>query len=64
MAKTMCIVLHCQNQKYSGTSQNYGYYSSASISVHSASIMVLGLLKKKKKKKKKKELSAFLLCSG
>ena len=38
-----------------GTGQRYGLHSSASSSVHSASIIVLDLLKKKKKKKRKKK---------
>ena len=53
MAKNSHMVLCCQNQKYRGTGQWYGLHSSGSISVHSASITVLGLLKKMKKKKKK-----------
>ena len=48
----------CQNRVSKGTGQCYGLRISASISVHSAPITVLGILKKKKEKKKtkKKEL--------
>ena len=44
------ILLHCQNQLSKGTNQHYGLHVGASISVHSALVTVLGLLKKKKKK--------------
>ena len=49
------MVLCCQNRVSKGTNQCYGLHSSASSSVHSASVTVLGLLKKKTTKKKKKE---------
>ena len=50
MGKNSHMALCCQNQVSKGTNQRYGLYSSASSSVHSVSITVLGLLKKKKKK--------------
>ena len=56
MAKNSRMALCCQNRVSKGTNQCYGLHSRASISVHSASVTVLGLLKKKKKKKEKKEL--------
>ena len=43
------MALCYQNQVSKGTNQHYGLHSSASSSVYSASVMVLGLLKKKKK---------------
>ena len=49
MAKNLCMVLCCQNRVSKGTNQHYGLHDSACISVHSASVMVLNLLKKKKK---------------
>ena len=55
IAKNSHMALCCLNQVSKGTKSNqcYGHiHSRASISVHSASIMVLGLLKKKKKEKK------------
>ena len=51
MAKNSRMALCCQNRVSKGTNQCYGLHVSACISVHSASVMVLGLLKKKKKKK-------------
>ena len=42
------MALCCQNQVSKGTNQRYGLHVSACISVHSASVMVLGLLKKNK----------------
>ena len=54
MAKNVCMALCCQNQVSKGTNQCYRLHDSANISVHSALVTVLGLLKKKKKKKKKK----------
>ena len=54
MAKNSHMALCCQNRESKGTGRRYGLHSSASSSVHSASVTVLGLLKKKKKKKKKK----------
>ena len=53
MAKNSCMVLCYQNRVSKGTNQCYELHVSACTSVHSASVMVLGLLKKKKKKKKK-----------
>ena len=48
MAKNLRMALCCQNQVSKlGTNQHYGLHSSASISVHCASVTVLGLLKKK-----------------
>ena len=52
MAKNSCKALCCQNQEYRGTGWRYGLHSSASISGHSASVMVLGLLKKAEEEKK------------
>ena len=48
MAKNSRMALCCQNRVSKGTNQRYGLYSSASSSVHSVSITVLGLLEKKK----------------
>ena len=57
MVKSSRMALCCQNRVSKGTGRRYGLRISASISVHSALVTVLGLLKKKKKKKtKKKEL--------
>ena len=50
MAKNLRMALHCQNWVSNGTNQRYGLHDSACISVHNASVMVLGLLKKKQKK--------------
>ena len=50
MAKNSRMVLCCQIRVSKGTNQCYGLHVSASVSVHSTLIMVLGLLKKKKKK--------------
>ena len=55
MAKNSRMTLCCQNRVSKGTDRHYGLHSSASSSVHSASVTEPGLLKKKKKKKKKKE---------
>ena len=44
------MALCCQNRVSKGTNQHYGLHDSACISVHSALVTVLGLLKKKKKK--------------
>ena len=46
MAKNSCMALCCQNQVSKATGQRYGLLSSTSISGHSASVTVLGLLKK------------------
>ena len=43
------MALYCQNRVSKGTNRRYGLHSSASISVHSALVTVLGLMKKKKK---------------
>ena len=51
IAKNLHMALCGQNQVSKGTNQRYGLHGSACISVHSASVTVLGLLKKKKKKK-------------
>ena len=51
MAKNSRMALCCQNRVSKGTNQCYGLHDSACISVHSALVTVLGLLKKKKKKK-------------
>ena len=42
------MALCCQNRVSKGTNQRYELHSGASISVHSALVSVLGLLKKKK----------------
>ena len=55
MPKNSHMVLCCQNRVCKGTNQRYGLHSHASISVHSASVTEVDLLKKKKKKKKKKQ---------
>ena len=55
MAKNSRMALCCQNRVSKGTGRRYGLRISASISVHSALVTVLGLLKKKKTTKKKKE---------
>ena len=47
------MVLCCQNQVSKGTNQRYWLHSSANISVHSASVTVLGLLKEEEEEKKK-----------
>ena len=47
MAKNSHMALCCQNRVSKGTNQCYGLHDSASSSVHSASVTVLGLLKKK-----------------
>ena len=57
MAKNSRMALCCQNRVSKGTNQCYGLHDSANISVHGASVTVLGLLKKKKKKKKEETLS-------
>ena len=46
MAKNSRMAFCCQNRVSKGTNQRYGLHSSASISVHSPSVTVLGLLKK------------------
>ena len=46
------MALCYQNRESKGTGQRYGLHGSASSSVHSASVTVLGLLKKKTTKKK------------
>ena len=51
MANNSRMVLCYQNRVSKGTNQCYGLHSSASSSVHNASITVLGLLEKKRKKK-------------
>ena len=48
----IALVLCCQNQVYRGTGQQYWLHNSVNISVHSASIAMLGLLKMMMKKKK------------
>ena len=53
MTKNSCMALCYQNRESKGTGRHYGLYSSASSSVHSASITVLGLLKKEQEEKKK-----------
>ena len=48
MAKISCMALCCQNRVSKGTNHRYQLHVSACISVHSALVMVLDLLKKKK----------------
>ena len=56
MAKNLRMALCFQNRVSKRTNQCYGLlHISASSSVHSASVTVLGLLKKKKKEKKEKK---------
>ena len=62
MAKNSCKALCCQNQEYRGTGWRYGLHSSASISGHSASVMVLGLLKKKDEEKKKELVQNYVFA--
>ena len=52
------MALCCQNRVSKGTCRHHGLCSSASSSVHSASVTVLGLLKKKEEEEEeeKKEL--------
>ena len=45
MAKNLHITLCCQNQESKGTNQRYELHVSTNISVDSASVIVLGLLK-------------------
>ena len=59
MAKNSRMALCCQNQVSKGTNQRYGLHVSACISVHNASVTVLGLLKKKNKKKKELVQNAY-----
>ena len=47
-AKNSRMALCCQNRVSKGTNQHYGLHSSASSSVYSVSVTVLGLLKEKK----------------
>ena len=61
MAKNSRMALCSQNQVSKDTNQRYGLHSCASISVHSASIMELGLLKKKKEKKKESVQNGILV---
>ena len=59
MAKNSCMALCYQNRVSKGTGRRYGLHSRASISAHSASVTVLGLLKKEEEEEemtKKKEL--------
>ena len=59
MAKNSRITLCCQNRVSKGTNQCYGLHDSACISVQSASVTVLGLLKKKKKELVQNGVFAF-----
>ena len=49
MAKNSRMALCCQNRVSKGTGRCYGLHISANISVHCASVVVLGLLKKKER---------------
>ena len=65
MAKNLRMALCSQNRVSKGTSQGYELHSSASISAHSALVMVLGLLKEEEKEKKKNQYkTVFLPFSG
>ena len=55
MAKNLRMALCCQNWVSKGTGRCYGLLSSASISGHSASVTVLGLLKKEEEEEEKKK---------
>ena len=57
------MVLCCQNRVFKGTNQHYGLHSSTSISVHSASVTVLVLLKKKKELVENGVLAVFRLAT-
>ena len=48
MAKNSRMMLCCPNRVSKGTNQRYRLHVSASISVYSAPVLMLGLLKKKK----------------
>ena len=54
MAKNPRMVLCCQNRVSKGTVQRCELHSGASISGHSASVTVLGLLKKEEEEETKK----------
>ena len=62
MAKNLCMALCCQNRVSKGTNQHDGLHSSASTSVHSASVTMLGLPEKKKKEKKKHSVQNSVLA--
>ena len=51
-----CAWRCCQNRVSKGTGRHYGLHSSASISAHSTSVMVLGLLKEEEEEEEEKEL--------
>ena len=53
MAKNSRMALCCQNRVSKGTGRRYGLRISASISVHSAPVTVLGLLKKKEEEEER-----------
>ena len=57
------MALCYQNRVSKGTNKHYGLHSSASISVLSASVTVVGLLKKKKKKKELVQNRVFAIFS-
>ena len=56
MAKNSRMALCCQKQVSKGTGWRYGLLISASISAHSTSVTVLGLLKKEEEEEKKEKL--------
>ena len=62
------MTLCCQNRESKGTGQRYALHSSASISGHSASVTMLGLLKKKEEKKKELvqygKLGVIVICNS
>ena len=55
MAKNSRMALCCQNRVSKGTNQRYGLHSRANISVHSALVTVLGLLKKEEEEEERKK---------
>ena len=59
IANNLRMALCYQNRVSKGTGQHYGLHSSASSSVHSASVNELGLLKKKTRKKELVQNSVF-----
>ena len=66
MAKNSRMALCCQNRVSKGTNQCYGLHDSANISVHSASVTVLGLYWRRRRKtgRNTQYKTAFLPFSG
>ena len=63
MDKNLRMALCCQNRVSKGTNLHYGLHVSACISVHRASVMVLGLLKKKKELVQNDVFAVFRLAT-